>query len=384
MDIGMAVFAVGSIPQTEAMLRLVEDLGLDSVWVPDHLMGIVHPKLWPELPAAKGGGPAGSQSPDPDAWLDPFCVATVLARDTQLSIGTCVTDSARRRAADLARAAFTIHNEAPGGFRLGIGIGEAMSVTPFGYSFDKPTAALEQALTELRSLFDTGRMPSGCGRTGLRQPSPNRPPEIWVAANAPRGLRLAGQHGDGWLSVSATTRDAYREQLDRVHAAADAAGRRRPTPGLVPLVMLGRSRSDVAAVFEEIPLLKLVLLLAPGKIWSRYGLTHPAGANCRGFADMIPHELDPEELRRIAPRIPMDMVEDFIWVGNADELANRLEPFVELGARQIVLSDLTAFGHSAETSAELLPQFRDLADRLRAMVPPAEAARPGEVPVDAG
>lgn len=42
--------------------------GVDTLWLPDHLLGFWHPALWSDFPAA-------AVTPDPDAFLDPFCVA---------------------------------------------------------------------------------------------------------------------------------------------------------------------------------------------------------------------------------------------------------------------------------------------------------------------
>src|ERR1700760_2786174 len=100
MRLGMLLPTVHSIAVNDAALRAGEALGVDDVWVLDHMMGLTHPAIWPEFPAAQA-------LPDPDALLDPFCVAAALGPTTALPIGTCVTDATRRRGADLARAAMT-------------------------------------------------------------------------------------------------------------------------------------------------------------------------------------------------------------------------------------------------------------------------------------
>ena len=100
-----------------------------------------------------------------------------------------------------------------------IGSGEAESTVPFGYDYSRPVAALEQALIEMRSLFDTGAMPSGVGRTGLDRSSV---PEIWVAAQRPRMLRLTGRYADGWLPLPSRPEE-YAEQLAVIRRALIAA-----------------------------------------------------------------------------------------------------------------------------------------------------------------
>ena len=97
MKMGMMLPTIQSSELNVAALRAAEQLGADDVWVLDHMMGFTHPELWPEFPAAQA-------LPDPDALLDPFCVAAALGPTTDLRIGCWVTDAVRRRGGDLARA----------------------------------------------------------------------------------------------------------------------------------------------------------------------------------------------------------------------------------------------------------------------------------------
>lgn len=50
------------------------------------------------------------------------------------------------------------------------------------------------------------------------------PLEIWLGGNGPRGLRLTGTHGDGWLASRATPAEAESNRLI-IEAAATEAGR---------------------------------------------------------------------------------------------------------------------------------------------------------------
>ncbi|MBW2271452.1 MAG: LLM class flavin-dependent oxidoreductase, partial [Deltaproteobacteria bacterium] len=175
------------------LLRTVEAMGVDAIWLPDHMLGYAHPDL------PQPGAHLQSAS-DPDGFLDPFCVHAALAAQTELPLGIAVTDSTRRRAPDVARSALTLHHMCRGGFNLGIGSGEAESLVPFGYPFDKPVGRCEEFLAELRCLLDTGRMPQGGpGRIGVPLESAMGKPKLWVAGHGPRMLRLTGQYADGWL-----------------------------------------------------------------------------------------------------------------------------------------------------------------------------------------
>ena len=129
MKVGVALAKMSSIEEVEDTVDQFERAGLDSFWVPDHLMGLFHPEVWAEMPGARAPSisPPWGQPSDVDTWLDPFCVLATIGPRTKLPIGTCVTDGTRRRAGDLIRTMLTLNRTSRGGFILGIGAGEVMS-----------------------------------------------------------------------------------------------------------------------------------------------------------------------------------------------------------------------------------------------------------------
>jgi phthiodiolone/phenolphthiodiolone dimycocerosates ketoreductase len=312
-------------------LRMAEAIDADSVWTPDHLLGFYHPDLWSENPLSQFVD-------DPDCWLDPFCVSAVLAMQTELPLGIGVTDATRRGAPDVARSALTLHHMSRGGFNLGIGSGEAESLVPFGYPFDKPVGRCEAFLAELRCLLDTGRMPQGSGRIGIPPETEMGRPRVWVGGHGPRMLRLTGQYGDGWLPAWRMEPDDYAEKRAAIARHAEAAGRPTPECGLHVAVVLGESRDRQAELFEEEPLAKLAAIFVAGERWQCYGLEHPAGPNSRGLIDVVVHDLDVEELRALAPRIPLELVEEFYFLGSADEVFPRLAAYAPAGLEHVVAS----------------------------------------------
>ena len=239
-------------------LRGAEALGVDDVWINDHLMGWTHPALWPDYPAA-------AVIPDPDAFLDPFVVAGALAQSTELRMGFCVTDTTRRRGPELARAGLTLNQICRGGFVLGVGAGEAESILPFGYEWDKPVGMLERALVELRSLLDTGEMPGdSVGRTGIDRDGEHGIPDIWVASMKPRSLKLTGRYAEGWMPIG-TTPEAYEESFAIVNQAADEAGRPAPEASVLFPALFGESRDQVGRAARGAPRLQADLHVRAGR-----------------------------------------------------------------------------------------------------------------------
>jgi phthiodiolone/phenolphthiodiolone dimycocerosates ketoreductase len=336
MKVGMTLPAQYPFGSTEMMLPLYEQMGADSYWAPDHILGVFHPGLWKDIPLS-------TVAADPDAFYDPFCYGAVAGRMTNKPYGISVTDATRRGAADLARTALTLNDLIPGGFILGIGSGEAESLLPFGYPFDKPVAQLEKVLIELRSLLDHGVMPDGgVGRMGLPlKVDGKKSPPVWVAGHGDRMLRLTGQYGDGWLPAWWMSPTEYGDKKKIIAGHAAAAGRPTPEASLLPFVLFAESRDRAEEMFEREPLGKLFGLFAMGHMWEANGLKHPLGNDSKGFIDVIIHDLNPDDLRDLAPTIPFSMVEQVLFIGNTEELTAKFEAYAKAGLEHVVIANIT-------------------------------------------
>ncbi|MEM9134146.1 MAG: LLM class flavin-dependent oxidoreductase [Actinomycetota bacterium] len=336
MKVGINLPAQFPLESTKMILPLYEQMGADSYWAPDHILGVFHPGLWSEIPLS-------TVAADPDAFYDPFVYGAVVGTMTEKPFGISVTDSTRRRAADLARTALSLNDLIPGGFILGIGSGEAESLTPFGYPFDKPVALLEECLEELQGLLNEGHMPGNTtGRMGLPLEAEGRgKPAVWIAGHGPRMLRLTGQYGDGWIPAWWMTPEEYGQKLDVIKGHAADAGRPTPVPALLPFTLFAESAERAAEMFEAEPLGKLFGLFAMGDIWEKNGLQHPLGNDSKGFIDVIIHDLSADDLRDLAPTIPFEMVQQVLFVGNAEELATQFEAYAKAGLEYMVMANIT-------------------------------------------
>jgi phthiodiolone/phenolphthiodiolone dimycocerosates ketoreductase len=336
MKVGLLVSPIHPFESCRTMVTVAEEAKVDSVWVPDHFVGLAHPALWPDMALA-------ALSPDTDAWYDPFACTAIMGHESNLPMGVCVTDAVRRRAPDVVRSALTLHQLCRGGFTLGVGAGEAGHLVPFGYDFSAPVAELEAFLNELVTLLNHGVMPAGfSGRTGLPLRRDDLgPPKVWVAAHGPRMLRLTGEYGDGWVPAWPMSPSSYGQRRRVIAEHADRAGRPVPECALHVAVILGQSRDHVADLMERDPLGKLTALFCSAEIWAKYGMQHPAGDKCRGLVDLIQHDLDPEELRALAPTIPFEIVEEFFFIGNATEIADRVGGYADNGLEHVILGNAT-------------------------------------------
>ncbi|MBW2271082.1 MAG: LLM class flavin-dependent oxidoreductase [Deltaproteobacteria bacterium] len=361
MRVGFCLPALYPLPSIEQRLEQAATIPADSLWVPDHLLGTYHPSLWQKSAWRE-------LVHDSDGWFDPYCLLARLSNTTDIPLGLSVTDGTRRKAIDVARSALTLQHMCKGGFNLGVGSGEAESLVPFGYPFERPVGVLEEFLVELRHILDTGRVPQDtCGRLGLPLESSAGKPRVWVAAHGPRMLRLTGEYADGWIPAWRMTAQQYAERRAAIARHATAAGRPVPECGLFAAVVLGESRSRLLETIEKAPQAKLLSIWASGEAWARHGLVHPAGRESRGLVDVIVHDLDPQQLLDLTARAPAELMEEVFFLGNTEELLGTFEQFGKAGLEHIVLGDSTgAVGGLEEVSARA-PDLLRLCKELSAL-----------------
>jgi phthiodiolone/phenolphthiodiolone dimycocerosates ketoreductase len=361
MKVGVCIPALYPLSINEQFVEFAEAMRADSVWSPDHLLGTFHPDLW------RGSG-WSELVHDPDGWFDPFCLLARLSCTTEIPLGLSVTDGARRKAVDVARSALSLQHMCRGGFNLGVGSGEAESLVPFGYPFDRPVGRFEEFLGELRHILDTGCVPQNtCGRLGLPLESPAGRPKVWVAGHGPRMLRLTGQYADGWLPAWKMTPEEYAEKREVIRRHAEIRGRPTPECGLLVPFMIGESRDRLLEMVDEHPECKAIAIWATGEAWERHGLAHPAGRESRGLVDVIIHDIDSEELLALTSKIPSTLFEDMFFLGNVDELFEMFDGYAQAGLEHIVLGDSTGVVGGLEEVIARAPDVLRLREKLAAL-----------------
>jgi alkanesulfonate monooxygenase SsuD/methylene tetrahydromethanopterin reductase-like flavin-dependent oxidoreductase (luciferase family) len=194
-----------------------EQLGLDSIWVFDHL-------LW----RFEGEADEGPN----EAWTILTALAAVVPR---VELGALVLCTSFRNAGLLAKMTQTLDDVSGQRLILGIGCGwHEPEYDAFGYPFDHLVGRFEEDLTVIDRLLRgekvdlEGRWSRYRGAQ-LLPPASRRTP-ILVAAKGERMLRLTAQYAEAWNTAwFGPVDDMVRERLRDLDAACDAVGRDRAT-----------------------------------------------------------------------------------------------------------------------------------------------------------
>lgn len=183
-----------------------DELGFESVWVPEHLV----------VPVAASGSPhAGSDHPPIPhdvPVLDAFAVLAHLAARTQrIRLGTNVYNIGLRHPFVVARAAATV--DVLSGGRLLFGIGASWLREEWeaaGLDFDTRGARVDEAIEVCRRLWTEPVVEHhgahfDFGPVGF-EPKPVQPggPALHIGGDGAAALRRAGTVGAGWMPMNHT------------------------------------------------------------------------------------------------------------------------------------------------------------------------------------
>lgn len=366
IEIGVSGLTRPPVDMLVPLAKGLEEAGFQAMWFADHFLHWYPPSVWtPDL------FPQAATEPSPHTFLDPAPLMGAVATHTErIIVGTGVTDAVRRHPAVVAQTFATLDHLSHGRVRLGIGVGEAENIVPYGLPYERTASRLIESVEVIRLLWSTTDPVDFDGEfyhldqavLGLG-PYGERPPEIWMPAHRPRVLRAMGRLADGWMPI-VTDADEYARLLGELRAAAVAAGRPADAirPGLYVWIVCDEDRDTAERMLDSLAL-RLVALTAPAELYEAAGHEHPLASRW-GLLDFVPTRLGREEALRAAQAVPDEVLRTYYTWGTPDDIAGRLEPFMRAGCE---VYNLTNMSPAADPALAALagPRNRDIATAMR-------------------
>jgi len=271
----------------------IENLGFDSVWIPDH--GV-----------------------DPLATL-----SFIAAKTTRIKLGTCVLIPDHRHPVLLAREISALDNLSGRRFILGLGAGEGKEM--FGTLMDRPFARMVETIEILKGLWERpkvtyhGRFWKINDYSLELKPLQKPHPPIWIGASGPRMLKVTAKHGSGSFGPQLIPKH-YQEWLNRLRNTAKEVGRNPDelTPAHLPFTSISNDH-DIALKWLE-----------PHVKWFLVWASQPPSS--------LPQILGYKEKWEKEEDVPREAVERCFIVGNPEECTEKMEEFVRSGVRYFVLA----------------------------------------------
>ena len=323
-------------PGVEEAIAEADGLGYDSIWTAEAY---------------------GSDVLTPLAWWG--------AATQNVRLGTAIMQMSARTPAAAAMAAMTMDHLSGGRFVLGLGVSGPQVVEGwYGQSFAKPLARTREYIGIVRDIVARGGPVTADGPhyplpypegTGLGKPLKStlhpvreRIP-IFLGAEGPKNVALAGELCDGWLALFFSPRhqDFYREALAEGFARDGAAHDfdSFEVAATVPLIV----HDDVEAAAD---MLRPMYALYFGGMGAR-------GAN---FHNDVPrrmgYEAEAEKIQELyldhkkdeaAAAVPTQLISDLALIGPEDKIRHDLEAWREsIATTLLVGGDVAMVRRAAE------------------------------------
>ncbi len=302
-----------------------EENNFDSVWAPDHLVGIGI-RRWDCF----------------EAWS---ILSALALKTSKVTLGTCVSDPHRKHPAVLAQNLMTLDVLSKGRACLGIGAGEAMNLDPYGIIWSKPASKMREAVEIIKILLTTQNAVNYEGKffklenAFIEPKSIQKPhPPIWVAGNAEKTMQITAEFGDGWIPTVRLPED-YKRTLKKIRMSAAEKGRdpSQIEPGIF-LYTLVANEYETARELLELPA-KMLTLLSP----FREDRLKDFGVNFEEIAtpNMFRFVFNDENIEKMieeAQEIPFNAIEKYFVFGSPDDCISRLEEYIKAGVKHFFIS----------------------------------------------
>jgi probable F420-dependent oxidoreductase len=202
--IGVSLGSAGGPDQFVAAVDLLEQAGVDSLWLPENVYSPL---------------------------VEPFTgMAFALSRTRRLKVGSGISVLPGRNPVLVAKQLASLAGLAPARVLpvFGLQPAQAAERALFPVPSGQRAAVFDESLTLLRLLLTTQTV-SFQGEfftvsDASIGPLPPKPLDIWLGGSAPGGLQRVGRLADGWLGSLLTPAEA-RAAIAVINAAAADAGR---------------------------------------------------------------------------------------------------------------------------------------------------------------
>jgi alkanesulfonate monooxygenase SsuD/methylene tetrahydromethanopterin reductase-like flavin-dependent oxidoreductase (luciferase family) len=193
--------------QIVSWAKLVESLGYDKLWLPDHYVNPDDKEM---------------------AWFDCWCTLSALAAHTdKITIGTLVSSMTLRNPAVLAHMALAADHISGGRFEFGIGAAgtrKCHEMTGIPHWEPKERSERYKEFVEILHHMLNNEVTTYQGKYYGIQGAVMHPgfitkphPRFSVAAHGPKALRLAARYGDAWNTLGPLESLTPKQSSAKVH-----------------------------------------------------------------------------------------------------------------------------------------------------------------------
>ncbi len=283
-----------------------ERLGYDNIWVTDHFNN-----------------------------RNVYVILSMIANYTErIRLGPGVTNPYLVHPVMAAQSIASLSEIAPGRIVLGLGAGDRTTLEMVGVEQESPLTAVREAVELIRRQLSRAKegfsgsvfkaSPSARFNFKVQGGIP-----IYIGAQGPRMLRLAGSIGDGVL-INACHPDDVALAIKSIREGAEEAGRGVKELDIAAYTSFSLAEDGEKAYRAAIPVVAYIVAGSPPQILSRHQIPQEA-------AERIRSHLAGRRWEEAFREVTQEMVESFSITGTPERCNERIQELKERGITQFVV-----------------------------------------------
>jgi len=342
LRIGIEFVPDSPVKKVTDLTVLAESKGFDNVWITDHYNN-----------------------------RNVYATLASIALNTKTIImGTGVTNPVLISPAWTAAAIMTINEMSNGRAILGIGAGDKATFAKLGLGFEKPLTRMKEAIQTIRVLtsgkkadFEGTTMsfkgaklgfrlrwhtcgaklkgkqvkaaktdnPMTCEKCGspITKDTIKEHLPIYVGAQGPKMLELAGSVGDGVLINASHPKD-FEYAIKNIKAGVEKAGRKMEDVEVTAYASFSADPDAEKAKGAAAIVVAFIAVGSPPPILERHGIKQED-------VNKINDALSKGDFGAVAKAVTPEMMEAFTIAGDADACIDRIEGLKKIGVNQVVV-----------------------------------------------
>jgi 5,10-methylenetetrahydromethanopterin reductase len=277
-------------------------------------------------------------------------LAAVAQATTTLKMGPGIMNSFTDTPAAMASFACTLNEISDGRATLGIGPGDLSTLPKLAIKAEKPVARLGEAVDIIRELC-TGAEIKKSGRvffdydgaklTGVTLPGKKNIP-IYIGAQGPKVLELAGLKGDGALINASNPKD-FAVAIPIIKAACESVGKKGFDVGAYTALSIDKDEKKAKKAAKIVA--AFIASGSPESLLQRHGLDL---ANVAKIKDALSRF----DFGAVGGLVTDKEIEAFTICGTPDTIRQKCEDLTKAGVTQIIFG--SPLGPDMTTSIRLL------------------------------
>jgi 5,10-methylenetetrahydromethanopterin reductase len=314
------MFGIEFVPADPALkigylAKLAEDVGFETIWITDHYNN-----------------------------RDVYTTLAVLSLLTsKAKLGTGVTNPYTRNEAITASSIASINELSGGRAILGVGPGDKATFESMGIDWDKPLTRVKESVLAIKSLLTPGKGDQS-GTKKAKLAFSTSPIPIYIGAQGPKMLELAGAIGDGVL-INASHPADFKFAVPVIRQGAEKSGRNPKDVEICAYAAFSADKDMAKAEKAAKVVVAFIVAGSPVNVLERHGVRPEE-------AQKISSSIAQGDFGSLMSDVTPDMVKAFSISGTPEICLSRIDELLEADATQIVVG--SPIGPDKERSIRLI------------------------------